>query len=81
MPSTLCLSGQSLGGAIVLDSTLPGGPLHNKVKGIILLCPMCRMADNMMMPVWLVRHLALDSLPVALHGSSRLTEPPLPFDK
>lgn len=44
-----------MGGGIALLATMPGGPLHKVVKGVILLSPMCKIADDMMMPTWVVR--------------------------
>lgn len=42
-----------MGGAISVLATMPGGPLHNIAK-VILLAPMCKMAEEMMLPPWVV---------------------------
>lgn len=48
----LFLSGESMGGAVVLLATMPGGPLHEKAKGCMYVAPMCAISPDMMIPQW-----------------------------
>jgi len=48
------LVGQSMGGAFTLLATAPGQPLHKIVKGVVVQCPMCRIAPEMLPPDWVI---------------------------
>lgn len=43
-----------MGGGIAILATMPGGPLHGIVRGVCLLAPLCKIADDMMMSPWKV---------------------------
>eukprot|EP01147_Barroeca_monosierra_P003197 gene3197-5926_t len=46
--------GQSMGGAIALLASSPNSPVRSLLKGVILLAPMCKIADEMMLPDWII---------------------------
>ncbi|EGD76962.1 hypothetical protein PTSG_07305 [Salpingoeca rosetta] len=46
--------GQSMGGALTLLLAAPNSRVRQIVSGVVLLAPMCKIADEMMLPQWLI---------------------------
>ncbi|EGD79763.1 esterase/lipase/thioesterase [Salpingoeca rosetta] len=51
------MSGESMGGAVVLLASRPGGPLDGKVAGCMYVAPMCAISPDMMIPQWQINAL------------------------
>lgn len=53
----LFVVGESMGGAVSIASTYGDGPLTDIVRGLVLVAPMCKIADNLKPPEWQIKML------------------------
>lgn len=44
-----------MGGALVFDLAKEGGLLHEDIRGVLLLAPMCKIDDSLRPPEWQVK--------------------------